>query len=309
MNEILCAECERPVKDGLILCVTCGDSLIATLLVVPEMLLEIAITRAGLDRMQGERTAGRPAETPLPVRATTRGAIMVGDHAIALLTNTVTTWARAVAEDLRVSPHIGGAWLVHLAAQHRGTAPRDGATLPLVALGQLEQAAVWLAQYRDILRGNEAALELLHDITEAVDRLRTVIDRPPELRYVGPCPSCSAELRAERGESWVRCRACREQTEIRQIEAGARTVAEDRLYTAGELVRVLEALGRPVPKTTLYRWAREHKISPRGWQHVGDDGRVRITDHQVHDTDKHVYRCADVLALARREPNEGGSAA
>ncbi|MEU0871634.1 hypothetical protein [Nocardia brasiliensis] len=308
MAEILCAHCERPVKDGLRLCVNCGDTLVYALLVVPELLLEITITRTGLDRMQGAHTAGRSAETALPVRATSHGATMVGDQALATLDHAITTWARALAEDLGVSPHLGGAWLTHLAAQHRGGAPRDGATLPLLGLTELEQAAVWLAQHREPLRAYEAAPELLDDVTTAVERLRAAIDRPPELRYLGPCPHCSAALRAERGESWVRCR-CGTQHEISRIEADARAAAEDKLYTVADLLRVLATLGTPMPKRTLYRWAAEHKLTPRGWQHVDRDGLVRITDHRIDDDDKKVYRLGDVAALARREPNEGGSAA
>ncbi|WP_148310483.1 hypothetical protein [Nocardia otitidiscaviarum] len=307
--DLRCAHCDRPVKDGLTLCATCGDALVEALLAVPELVLDIEITRARLDRTQNAHTAGRSAEAALPVRATRYGATMIGDQPLNALHNTVTTWARAVAEDLAVSPHIGGAWLVHLTEQHRGDTPRDGATLPLVALGHLEQAAVWLAQHRNTLRAYEAALELLHDVTAAVDRLRAMTDHRPELRYLGPCPDCSAELRAERGASWVRCRACRTQHEIARIEAEARAAAENRLFTLVELLRVLGALGAPVAKRTLYRWAGEHKFEARGWSHTTADGRVRITDHRVSDGDKRVYRLGDVLAVAHHEHEQGGSAA
>ncbi|WP_433592301.1 hypothetical protein [Nocardia sp. CA-145437] len=310
MVEILCAECTRPVRDGLTLCVTCGDTLCEALLAVPELLLDLEITRAKLDRVQGERTAGRSAETALPVRATMRGATMVGDQALTALTTTVTGWTHALAEDLGVSPHINGPWLIHLTEQHRGDPPRDGATLPLVRLGTLEQAAVWLAQHREPLRAYEAALELLRDVTGAVARLRAAIDRPRELRYLGPCSECGAELRAEPGETWVRCRvqSCRTQHEIARLEDKARDAAEDRLCTRAELLRVLSALGVPVASRTLYWWASEGKLEQRGWMHPGEHG-PRITDHKIDETDKPVYRAGDALALARREPHEGGSAA
>lgn len=320
MNEIVCAECERPVKDGLTLCVTCGDTLCEALLAVPELLLDLTITRVGLGRSNAQRTGGRPTEVALPVQSIARqtpegepehavGAELLGDRAVAALNNSITTWARAVAEDLGVSPHIGGAWLVHITEQHRGAPPRDGSTLPLVRLGTVEQAAVWLAQHREPLRAYEAALDLLHDVTDAVARLRAAVDHRPERRYLGPCPECSAELRAERGESWVRCQACRTQHEIARIENKARAYAEDRLYTLAELLRVLDVLGAPVPKRTLYWWASEHKIEPRGWMHRDERG-TRITDHQLDtDRDKAVYRTGDALKLARREAEQGGTAA
>ncbi|MFI9507552.1 hypothetical protein [Nocardia sp. NPDC052566] len=311
MSTSPCAECDRPVVDGLPLCQTCTDGVVADLRAVPGLLVELAITRAGLGRLGPHSAGGRAAETPLPIRATNYRTSMQGDRAVSRLETTVNGWTRALAEDLRVTPYIGGPALILLARQHRGPDDRDPGTLPLTAPSQLEQAAVWLAGHRRQLRAHEAAHDLLVEVSGALAQIRDVVDRPVERRYLGPCPSvlddggeCRWELRAQLGASWVRCGRCRTQHEVAEILDAVRAAAEDMLYSLGDLVRVTEGVGAAVPKTTLYRWARERRIEPRAWQH-GE----RITDHPIDASSVHVYRLGDVLALARRAQRTRGSAA
>ncbi|WP_280441061.1 hypothetical protein [Nocardia brasiliensis] len=315
MTETPCAECERPVADALPLCRTCGDTIVTDLLDVPSLLAELAITRAGLGRTAAHSAGGRSAETPLPVRATRYRTTMQGDRALSRLETTVHGWTRALAEDLSVTPFVDGPHLVALVRERRGDIGRDPATLPLTQPSQLEQAAVWLAGHRHQLRAHEAAHELLVDISGALAELRYLVDRPIERRYLGSCPatltdsrSCSAELRAQRGASWVRCGRCRTQFEVAEIEKTARAAAENLSYTLADLVQVTTSIGRPVAKTTLYRWARERRLEPTGWQHRDEHG-VRITDHPMDDSAVRVYRIGDVLAMARRDQHAGGSAA
>ncbi|WP_433658061.1 hypothetical protein ACQPW1_39780 [Nocardia sp. CA-128927] len=307
MTETPCAECERPVGDGLPLCQTCADSVVTDLREAPSLLAELAITRAGLGRLGPHSAGGRSAETPLPIRATNYRATMQGDRAVSRLEITVNGWTRALAEDLRVTPYIDGPALVELARQHRGDTSRDPGTLPITPPSQLEQAAVWLAQHRRQLRAHEAAHELLVEVSGALAEIRSIVDRPVERRYLGPCPAqvaegieCRWELRAQLGASWVRCGRCRTQHDIAELLDAVRAAAEDLLYSLGDLVRVTESIGAAVPKSTLYRWARERRIEPRAWQHSDAHG-VRITDHPIDADSVHVYRLGDVLTLTRRE--------
>ncbi|WP_378735485.1 hypothetical protein [Nocardia brasiliensis] len=303
MSETPCAECARPVGDGLPLCQTCADGVVTDLREVPSLLAELAITRAGLGRLGPHSAGGRSAETPLPIRATNHRATMQGDHAVARLETTVNGWTRALAEDLRVTPYIGGPALVELARVHRGDTGTDPGTLPITAPSQLEQAALWLAQHRREVRAHEAAHDLLVEVSGALAQIRYVVDRPVERRYLGPCPTllddgseCRWELRAPLGASWVRCGRCRTQHEVAEILDAVRAAAEEMLYSLADLVRVTESVGAVVPKTTLYRWARERRIEPRGWQHG-----QRITDHPIDASSVHVYRLGDVLSMTRRE--------
>lgn len=315
MTETPCAECERPVADAR-LCKTCGDTIVTSLLEVPSLLAELEITRAGLGRTAAASAGGRSAETPLPVRATEFRTTMQGDRALARLEATVHGWTRVLAEELGVTPFIDGPHLLDLVRERRGDIGRDPTIVPLTLPSQLEQAAVWLAGHRHQLRAHEAAHELLCEISGAIAGLRHLVDRPIERRYLGPCPatltdgrSCGGELRAQRGASWVRCGRCRTQHEVAEIEKTARAAAENLAYTLADLVQVTTSVGQPVAKSTLYRWARERRIEPTGWQHRGEHGVVRITDHPIDASSVRVYRLGDVLVLARREIHARGSAA
>ncbi|WP_280410708.1 hypothetical protein [Nocardia asiatica] len=337
MTETPCVACERPVADHAPLCGECGQRTIDALHKVPGLLDEFAITRAGLARMTAHQV-GRGADTVLPVRVTTgRGVVLEGDRAYHQLVNTVTTWTRALAEDLGVEPYIGGPYLLGLAAAKRDalTAPaqaavKRGATpsereiidttaLPAAPPDATAQAAVWLARHRHQLRAHEAAAELLDDITTAVDRLTRFVDRPVERRYLGACSAtyedgqkCGFGLRAElddqgRTAAYVYCGRCRAQYDVRAIEAEATALAREQCYSLVELVRLLPALGHQVSRATLYRWAsndreKGRRIEPRGWRHVDEHGFVRITDHQIGGADEQVYRLDDVLKTAKREP-------
>ncbi|MFI6368687.1 hypothetical protein ACIBG0_38895 [Nocardia sp. NPDC050630] len=316
MSETSCVACERPVADAAPLCTKCGQRTIEALHKVPGLLDEFAVTRAGLARMTA-RVGGRTADIALPVRVTTgRGVVLEGDRAYNHLVNSVTTWARALAEDLGVEPYIGGPYLLELAEARRGmlTADRTAAALPAAPPDATAQAAVWLAHHRHQLRAHEAADELLDDITTAVEQLTRFVDRPVERRYLGACSAtfddgaqCGFGLRAElddlgRTAAYVYCGRCRARYDVHRIEADATVVAREQCYSLAELLRLLPALGQPIAKPTLYRWAnKERRIEPRGWRHGDDDG-WRITDHRIADDDVQVYRLGDVLDLAQREP-------
>lgn len=313
---VLCTECDRPVPDSLPLCRTCGDGVVTALLAVPSLIADLTITRSRLDRVGGSRDGGRSAETALPVRAIgRRGVELVGDRALMRLQTAVSTWARLLAEELRVEIPVGAPGLIVLV--HNGRGPRrDRAAIPLTPASPLEQAAIWLACHPHELRRHEAAHDLLVDVTHGVAGLRVAVDRPIELRYLGQCAGhltdgsvCGSELRAALDASWVRCRRCRMQWEIARIEADARAAVEDSLYPLADMARVLAGLGATIPRPTLYTWAQRRRMEPRGWQHIDNEGRRRITDHRIAEGDQQVYRLGDALKLAARDEREGGSAA
>ncbi|WP_306357434.1 MULTISPECIES: hypothetical protein [unclassified Nocardia] len=365
-DDVLCAGCDRPVPDALPLCPLCGARLVDELLAVPGLLADLTITRAGLGRLATQHTGTRPTGSPMLVQSVARdapedapqdpvGAELRGDRALERLQGTLGTWARVLADWLRVDIPIGAPALAQMVANGRRAVPRHdgmagghrsaadrtdsvvvrwtvrdpatGTGRPRARLGHrhadaltepasaLEQAAVWMACHPHELRAHEAAGDMLADITGATTAVRRVVDLPPDLRYLGPCPgilrdgsTCAAELLAERTVDWVRCRRCRTQHDVRTLERAAASAADEYLYTLGEVLRILAAVGEPVPRTTLYRWRREGKIEPRGWLHADRYG-VRITDHPRGERDQPVFRLGDVRALARRGDDEGGSAA
>ncbi|GAA5079508.1 hypothetical protein GCM10023319_19250 [Nocardia iowensis] len=48
---------------------------------------------------------------------------------------------------------------------------------------------MWLARHPHQLREHEAAHELLVDVSRALAEIRRIVDRPIELRCLGPCPA------------------------------------------------------------------------------------------------------------------------
>lgn len=318
MTAVQCSECGRTLGSNAALCRPCVDELCEQLLRVPALLYQLTITRAGLGRSGPPARGSRPAEPPLPVRIVGRRGLL-GESAVQRLETTVIGWARVIAEELVVTPAVGIASLVQMTQDRRqlpGAGHRvDAATLaePVTAV---EQAAVWLAHYPREIARHEAAPELAREIRSAVGALAAVI-WPPERQYLGLCSTrnpttlevCGQELRAEVGAAYVRCRRCRWEHDVARLKAEALADADDRLYGLADLLRVLAALGEPVSRTTLYRWAQQRRMEPRGWEHRDEYG-TRITDHRIGAGDAQVYQLGDVRRLAAKDDeHEGGSAA
>ncbi|MGI5222193.1 hypothetical protein [Nocardia sp. CA-290969] len=312
MTGPLCGECGRPLGDGVTLCKECVGNLIEQLADVPALLAELAIVRAGLAR-SGPRSsgAGRPAEPPLPVRLDGRDR-RAGERVVLRLETAVIGWARALAEDLHVCPAVGTAYLVDL-TQERRLAFRADRRPDAAALAEpatpVEQCAIWLTRHRREIARHEAAPELAREVAAAVRGLRRAVAPPPR-EYLGLCPRkddagqpCGHELWAEDRAVQTVCRRCGAPYVVAELKSAALTGAEDRHYSVADLLRLLTELGHPVPRSTLYRWAQQRRIAPRGWQHTDERG-TRITDHQISPEDRQVYRLGDALAVARKEGAE-----
>lgn len=302
MAEVLCVECDRPVPDKLTLCRDCTHTLTHNLHAIPALLVELTITRVGLDRGADQSHPGSPRATshPLPIRA--HGRAIVGDAALQRLENTLGTWARLVAEDDNTAIEFDSPALLAAVDEHRGHSS-DPAAVALIAPTALEQAAVWLAGRTRRLRAHEAAGELARDIAATVDEIRRIVDLPTASRPVGPCPRCGTGLRVRSDDTgqtpaWVRCPGCREQHETTEVRALALQAARERLCTLDEIAQVIRDFGAQISRATLYRRAHAGKLTARGYLHR-DPGahRDRVTDHAIGANDPRVYRLGDVLDM------------
>lgn len=288
-----CGVCTRPVGDGLRLCTECGTTLITHLREIPGLLAELDTARSGQARFAGERVGGKSAEVPLPIVDVTRrseqGVRLLGERERHRVINVVTTWARDIGETREVRVRAATPPPFH---------PDYWAALADVTVpGDIPGLVDWLTRHVHELRGHVAAEELHSDILGAVIGLRRVIDRPIDRKFVGTCPQDGTNLLAEVGESWVRCRTCREQYSVRELLDRAIEAVEDMLCTIPELLRACEAVKRPVGKTTAYRWARDGLLTRRGWLTHTEQGD-RITDHETAGATP-VYRVGDALELSQ----------
>ncbi|MGW2662810.1 hypothetical protein ACWCW7_17740 [Nocardia tengchongensis] len=298
----LCSGCGDPLIDRLSLCVKCGDAIVARLLELPGVVADLAVARARLDRLHIASGGGKSAESPMPVRATSRGREMVGEKTLVRLENTVTDLAHDIAKAVRTDLPFDDPTLVRLVHGHRDTGANDPAALSLTGATRLEQAAVWLACHQDALRDHAQAGILLAELSNGLTRLRSSIDRRADGRYMGPCPAvlddgseCGHELRVDRGSRSLVCRRCQTHHDVASIEARVRERAEDQLWPLADLLRILTQIGSPVSRSTLYRWAREGVIEPRGWRHG-----TGISEERIAAGDVQVYRLGDVISTAAR---------
>lgn len=331
MNEIKCPNCQRPVPDRLTLCQPCGDSVVNALLSVPILYVELAVTRVGLGRLVAHAN-GRSAEPPTPVRAARvcarcadpdhpdgpcgkcrRGVRLDGDQQLADLANTITTWARMLAEDIDASIFIGGPALVDLTEQYRRAlldeksgdpywvdTPPDPGALAFLPLTPVEQAAIWLAQHAHAIRAHRAAHELLVEILASTRQIRRIIDRPRDLQHVGPCPHvlgdgvpCGCALRAEPDANWVRCPSCRQQSDVAAVLRETLRRNDPLLFTIDEALVLLERVHEAPARGTVESWISRRRLEVRAYRRPNG----MIVETRMHRSDEAMVRLGDIRAL------------
>ncbi len=309
MSAVECFECGRTVSDGVPLCELCAQRFAGELRTVPGLVVDITVTRSRLDRLSSGRVGGRDAETALPIRAVgRRGVELQGQRAYDALVNALTTWGRDIEERDGVKIPIGGytagghgpvgpAGLVQQYRRGGQTARVDPAALSIVPVTEAEQVAVWLADHVEHVRSHPAADEMITEIADAIARCRMAVDKAPDLKPVGPCPTCATQLRAEKGDSWVRCPACGEQCDVERLLVRTLASADDVLMTVDELVAVLREIGEPVPVGTIRSWISRRRLARKAFRRH-DTGQV--TDFWYHRLDRPMYRLGDVRALRRQ---------
>lgn len=115
----------------------------------------------------------------------------------------------------------------------------------------------------------------------------------------------------DRGDmpTWVHCRECGEQHEVRTVRALALAAIRDKLFTIAEIARITGQFDIPVPSRTLHRWARDQRIAGRDYLHHDRTYGARITDSPIQRGDAAVFRLGVVLNIVQRDTKECGSAA
>ncbi|WP_040743933.1 hypothetical protein [Nocardia transvalensis] len=336
-----CRICDRPVPDRRPLCQLCGNRLVTDLREIPALLADLTVTRTGQARYSPQHLGARPAERPMPVRSVAGapnedhpstddpvGAELVGDRALGRLHEAVISWALTIARQQNTTIPVGAPSLrqmavnartqtigpmvvpVHVQRLHSHTvrlARRHGEAIATPAT-VLEQVAMWLANDPHVLRHHPNADRLYRDITRAVAGIGSVIDRPHERRYIGACDgqlpdgsACGTELRADTGETWIRCNTCGQQSRVADILSYTLTAADPMVVTLDEALRLFERIDEPLPRGTADSWVSRRQLLPRAWR-TGDG---RIVDTRQRRTDEPMYQLGDIRRLRRANPGKG----
>jgi len=238
--------CGRPAPDATV-CTACANRTAAGLREAADLWPELAVTIARLDRMgDPSPRAGRPAPAS-PIRpggdpATDKATgwpsglpvNLAASETADVVRNTITTWARVVADEV-------------------GADPPDG----------MPELMRWLAGRMEWVRHKPWAAEAVDELGEVPRLLTKAMDRPPPRRYLGPCGGCKADLYARRGAQHARC-ACGATAPVAEVLAELDKLARAHAYTASEI----EAAYR-IRADRIRQWAARGRITQRGTDRLG----------------------------------------
>jgi hypothetical protein len=215
-----CPVCGNPQAQGL-LDDACTTRLERELGDVASIVAELDITLSRQAKIGSSGKSGKGwAREKLPIHV---GAIEAAD----VLANTLTTWARDVAE-------------VGFLAAHSTSPTRAAARILLNHVPQI--------------RRHPAVEELVDEIISAIRQARHTVDRPADRIYFGACYSetldedgrtvtCLEEIWASPAATEVTCRVCSTEWEIAERRAWLLKKAEDMIVTIPDASTYLGDIG------------------------------------------------------------------
>lgn len=259
-------------------CRACLDDLCDRLHGVRALVEDLFVALSRQARVAADQSGikARSAERPLPFA-------WPAAEALSNLDGTLTVWAHTLADthQLTVDPP----------PEYRPTDLHDPARV-YPRRHRATATAAWLAGHTHLVATHPDAETFLDEIDYALRDSHRVIDRPPELRYCGPCGAdtedddghpleCEGELYAWPTADTVTCRDCGAEHDVGVRHAWLLDQVQDQLVTAAEASRALPGLlGRTVTASTV-----------RGLAHRGT-----LTRHPpLPGTTSTLYRLGDVV--------------
>lgn len=156
----------------------------------------------------------------------------------------------------------------------------------------IEDAALWMAGFPNLLAGHHQAVAMHADIGDLVRRGRRAIDRPASRVYLGECGGrteqgvCTAALFGLQDRLGAHCFECGSDWLVDARRQTMLSGIEDKVAHSGSLAALVKANGVPVASSTIRNYARNGKI-----ECVATDSKGRP-----------LYRVGDVLdVLLRRQ--------
>lgn len=196
---------------------------------VPYLMADLDIAAGRQDRFPNRPTpAGDGSESPLPYR--TGAADAARSLTMAVTGVAALTW-------------------------HRST---SGQPTPFRSA---TEAAQWLRSSLRILAQDPDAEQFAYRICDAHDQaLNGPIERPPDWRYLGPCPECGIDLEVEAGAEVIECE-CGFRAETQDVIDRALASTEDMLFTETQLVGALELDGKIITRYQIQGWHRRGRLA------------------------------------------------
>lgn len=153
------------------------------------------------------------------------------------------------------------------------------------------QPAFYLRMSMHIIRQQEYAGDMLHNISRALHRARAATDTPADTLVVGSCgahidgTACTEPIRARQGDSTSTCRACGHVHDVDEIQEQRTAEAWSSLGTLGNVVRALRKAGQSINPKSAQRWAREGHLTPKDHTKAGV---ALYSPAQLIETSKHM---------------------
>jgi hypothetical protein len=275
MTQPICDLCGRPLPDQGYVCSKCAEVVGVDLARIVDLAPEVETTVAKLARV-GTQLGGGSKERPLPFDA------QAADRADALK-NTLSTWARHVAESI-------------------------GVQIPPKQPGELgaQLAARFLGERLNWIRHHQEAAECFGDLSRVARQLEAIVGRPPNLRYRGPCWAdlgdvdevgdpllCQEILYIRPGAAVAKCRECGAEYDAADRREWLLKEARSTLAHAALIASSLTALDMAVAVGTIYSWAN----------------RGRIVDHGTDQFGRPLYRVGDAIDLLTEQRQRAGRVA
>lgn len=262
----LCPQCGDPIADTGYLCHECTDTLGKRLARTSHYVGDLQTV---IVRRSDMGLGGRSAESPLDFDWNASDGSWALD-------NTVTTWARHIAESRGIDVHddLRPLGPVCSACKHETCiASRNWCSHPTaVAMRWLATQVGWLAHRPEGVEGFD-------ELGAIAGYLERMVDRPMPTVYAGPCDVCGRGMYARKGSPVVRCTPCDLEYDVPAREKWMLDQVDDRLATAVELSRALTRLGVEVTPERIRKWSERGRITAHGKD--GSRPLYRIGDVRV----------------------------
>ena len=252
----VCPSCFGRSDDAL-LCTLCTNRLItdllgnASVMGVAELVdnLEVAMAKQA-------RIGGGGSAKPKPRPKTAEGED--GNHKLAHERLPINLGAAAALADLELYL---GTWAMDVTDEAWWLTPGERTAV---------SAADALLEHIPEIRRHGAVAELVEELGKVIGKARRVIDRPVDMRYVGPCLApvgggqCGNDLYVGPGSETVRCTECGTTHEVANRPAELLEASQDYIVTVRQASQYIGYFGGAVvSQKTIRAWIDRGLLATR----------------------------------------------